>query len=54
MIGVAAGSFGRGFGHVFALFGLAIPFVTRAVIDLGLGIDPDLPWSTTGSRSRRI
>ncbi len=51
VIGVTAPSLGRGFRHVFTLFGLAIPLVTRTVIDLGLGVDPNLSGSTAGSRS---
>ena len=37
-------------GHVTAVFGLAIPTVTGAVIDPAGGIDPDLTSATTGAR----
>jgi hypothetical protein len=37
-------------GHVTALLGLAILPVTRAVIHLAGGIDPDLTGAVTGSR----
>jgi len=41
-------------GHVTAVFGLAIPTVTGAVIDLAGGIDPDLISAATGARGAAL
>jgi hypothetical protein len=38
-------------GHVTAMFGLAVPSVTGAVIDLAGGIDPDLTSAAIRARS---
>ena len=53
MIGMVPRRLGGGFGHVFALLGLAIPLVARTVVDLRRGVDPDLSGSTAGSRRGR-
>src|SRR5579864_2259633 len=39
-------------GHVFASLGLAIPFVTHAMVDLGRCVDPYLACATAGCRFR--
>ena len=50
VLGVEAFGLGVRFGHVFAVFGLAIVFVCFAVIDLAGVVGPDL----AGTAARRL
>src|SRR3979411_1355322 len=50
VIGTGAGRLRLSLTHVLPLFGLAIPSVVVAVIDVGAGVDPPLSRATPGSR----
>jgi len=50
VIGSKSFALGVGFGHIRAAFGLAVIRIRRAVINLGLGINPYLARAATRSR----
>jgi hypothetical protein len=39
--GAIAGFLGVGFGHVFAMFGFAVPVRAGLVVNAGVGVDPN-------------
>ena len=51
MIGTIARGLGGRFAHVLALLGLAVELAARAMVDLAVGVDPDLARARDGGRS---
>jgi len=48
------GRFGVGFCHELAVLGGAIFLVTRAMVDLGVEVDPDRPFALASAMSLEV